>query len=190
MHRPNPPDSHITPLCPSPARRPPPTPARRSMMIRGESFRSDFRVPTHMVHCMTNAQSIDRLVQSTGRATFLGKEFLAKNGFGSVQVLMTDVDFRTVKAYIKLSNTIKERLQEGKTLEQCFSGARRGYWQLTGITLDATKSGSGQGTLARFLAMPLHSELCPPLIPFHLRGCFLSIRMSAPCPSLSSGPAV
>lgn len=37
---------------------------------------------------------------------------------------MTDVDFRTVKAYIKLSNTIKERLQQGKTLSQCFSGAQ------------------------------------------------------------------
>lgn len=59
--------------------------ASRSMMIRGESFRSDFRVPTHMVHCMTNAQSIDRLVQSTGRATFLGKDFLARNGFNCVQ---------------------------------------------------------------------------------------------------------
>ena len=43
------------------------------MMIRGESFRSDFRVPTHMAHAMTNAQSVDRLVQSSGRATFLGK---------------------------------------------------------------------------------------------------------------------
>lgn len=151
-------------------------PSFRSMMIRGESFRSDYRVPTHMVHCMTNAQSIDRLVQSTGRATFLGKDFLARNGFNCVQarrgtcrvssllaaaylpssasrggcgvieglfwrrrkvtispapiaadrqVLMTDVDFRTVKAYIKLSNTIKERLQLGKTLSQCFSGAAR-----------------------------------------------------------------
>lgn len=41
------------------------------MMVRGESFRSDTRVPTHMANRMSNGQSLDRVVQSAGRASFL-----------------------------------------------------------------------------------------------------------------------
>lgn len=37
-----------------------------SMMVRGDSFRADVRLPTHMVNAMSNATSLDRLVQSAG----------------------------------------------------------------------------------------------------------------------------
>ena len=38
-----------------------------SQMIRGDSFRSDWRVPTHILQQLSNAMSVDRLVQSAGR---------------------------------------------------------------------------------------------------------------------------
>ena len=54
-----------------------------SQMIRGDSFRSDWRVPTHIVQQLSNAMSVDRLVQSAGRASFIGKELLDINATAS-----------------------------------------------------------------------------------------------------------
>ena len=54
-----------------------------SQMIRGDSFRSDWRVPTHIVQQLSNAMSVDRMVQSAGRASFIGKELLDINATAS-----------------------------------------------------------------------------------------------------------
>ena len=81
-----------------------------SMMVRGDSFRSDTRLPTHMVNSMSNATSLDRLVQSAGRASFQGLKQLLDSGFGRVRVLMSEGDFRAVRAYVSLMEEIRARL--------------------------------------------------------------------------------
>lgn len=58
-------------------------------MCRGISFRSDKRVPTHMLLSLGRGHNISTIVQSLGRATFNGKTILNDNGFDSVTVLMT-----------------------------------------------------------------------------------------------------
>jgi hypothetical protein len=99
-----------------------------SMMIRGDSFRSDYRVPTHMVNHLSNAMSIDRLVQSAGRATFQGAKYLADNGFECVHVLMLQTDFATVQAYVKFMDELRDRLVIQKlSVEQCFDSERFQY---------------------------------------------------------------
>jgi hypothetical protein len=99
-----------------------------TMMIRGESFRSDRRVPTHMLNHMSGAMSIDRIVQSAGRATFQGADFLQRNGFDGVSVLMLKFDYDTVRAYMRLMDEIKRRiLVEGHTVVQCFSANTEPY---------------------------------------------------------------
>ena len=103
-----------------------------SQMIRGDSFRSDFRVPTHMVQMLSNAMSVDRLVQSAGRSSFLGKEKLqeiatatAGGGHGHVRVLMTFLDYLTVRAYVEFMSMIADEINTGAKVEELFDPAKR-----------------------------------------------------------------
>ena len=109
-----------------------------TMMIRGESFRSDRRVPTHMVNHMSGAMSIDRIVQSAGRATFQDfGGFLEKHGFDGVSVLMLKYDYETVRAYMRLMDEIKRRIVIGKqTVAQCFSADAEPYPDDLWVLLD------------------------------------------------------
>ena len=109
-----------------------------TMMIRGESFRSDRRVPTHMVNHMSGAMSIDRIVQSAGRATFQDFDgFLEKNGFDGISVLMLKYDYDTVRAYMHLMDEIKKRIVIGKqTVAQCFSADAEPYPSDMWVLLD------------------------------------------------------
>jgi hypothetical protein len=99
-----------------------------SQMIRGDSFRSDWRVPTHILQQLSNAMSVDRLVQSAGRASFIGKELLDVNAIateggaaGHVRVLLTDSDYMTIRAYVEFMNMLAEEITKGKTVEQLVS---------------------------------------------------------------------
>jgi hypothetical protein len=103
-----------------------------SQMIRGDSFRSENRVPTHMVQMLSNAMSVDRLVQSAGRSSFLGKERLQViasetpgGGAGQVRVLMTFLDYLTVRAYVEFMSMIAEEINTGATVEELFDPAKR-----------------------------------------------------------------
>ena len=58
-------------------------------MCRGISFRSNKRVPSHLLLALGRGHNISTIVQSLGRATFNGKTVLNQNGFESVTVLMT-----------------------------------------------------------------------------------------------------
>lgn len=99
-----------------------------SMMIRGDSFRSYRRVPTHMVSHLSNAMSVDRLVQSVGRATFQGKPMLEANGFDRVRVLIMHLDFLTVKAYMALMDLLRDLImKEHRSLSFCFDPAQVQY---------------------------------------------------------------
>ena len=109
-----------------------------TMMIRGESFRSDRRVPTHMVNHMSGAMSIDRIVQSAGRATFQDfGGFLERNGFSGVSVLMLKYDYETVRAYMRLMDEIKRRIVIDKhSVAQCFSADAAPYPSDLWVLLD------------------------------------------------------
>jgi len=102
-----------------------------SQMIRGDSFRSDWRVPTHILQQLSNAMSVDRLVQSAGRASFIGKELLDINALqtdggeaGHVRVLLTDVDYLTVRAYVEFMNMLADEITKGKSVEELFDPSR------------------------------------------------------------------
>jgi len=102
-----------------------------SQMIRGDSFRSDWRVPTHILQQLSNAMSVDRLVQSAGRASFIGKELLDINALktdggeaGHVRVLLTDVDYLTVRAYVEFMNMLADEISKGKSLQELFDPSR------------------------------------------------------------------
>ena len=116
----------------------------RSMMVRGESFRSDLRVPTHMLNHMSNGQSLDRVVQSAGRASFIvpikaGESprpvqvwgLHARSGLRTAsaagpllshqaQVLMSSLDLEAVRAYIRYMNLMSDRIAETRTISSCF----------------------------------------------------------------------
>jgi hypothetical protein len=68
-----------------------------SQMTRGISFRSDRRVPTHIIVSRGGGYSVEDMVQTMGRATFCGKVVLEKNGFEGVTVLATYQDLTCAK---------------------------------------------------------------------------------------------
>jgi hypothetical protein len=123
-----------------------------SMMIRGDSFRSNYRVPTHMVNHLSRAMSVDRLVQSAGRATFQGKKFLQDNGFDRVSVLMLEMDYRTVRAYMALMRELRQRIVVQKqTLEQCFAEDAKYPEEIYVLADKKQKRGIGNRNEALFL---------------------------------------
>lgn len=84
-----------------------------TQMIRGNSFRSNGRVPTHIIQSLGAANSIEKMVQACGRGTYQGKEQLFANGFDQVRVLMTEADFSTLIAYSKFVDELVEKIKEG-----------------------------------------------------------------------------
>lgn len=92
-------------------------------MCRGISFRSDGRVPTHMLMSLGRGHNASTIVQTLGRSTFNGKQILNANGFDSVTVLATANDYtmcHKMQAYI---DTIYERIQLGDTFAEAVTGA-------------------------------------------------------------------
>jgi len=97
-----------------------------TMMARGNSFVTDSRVPTHLVLAMKPGASIDLLVQTAGRATFLRRSISEENGWvegqtGVVRVLMPELDYRVVQAYPDLVDLVNEHLLEGTSINEIFS---------------------------------------------------------------------
>lgn len=81
-------------------------------MRRCISYRSDRRVPTHMVLLLGNNQSDESYIQALGRATFNGLgTVLTKNGHSHVTILTSKNDFAMARKYQKyipvLSQLIK-----------------------------------------------------------------------------------
>jgi hypothetical protein len=58
-----------------------------SKMQRGMSFRSNQRVPSHILLSLGDGYSTEGMIQALGRATFNGKHILRTNGFQNVTVL-------------------------------------------------------------------------------------------------------
>ena len=94
-----------------------------SRMQRGDSFRSDHRVPTHILVSLGKSQSLENLVQALGRATFNGKECLVKNGFQQVTVLMPPEDWDVAQAYPKFQREVHDRVAKGESLQSLLNGS-------------------------------------------------------------------
>ena len=91
-----------------------------SQMIRGDSFRSDRRVPTHICCALGTQMSIEKMVQAIGRATY-GSSTLQDNGFSHVKVLTLANDFCTAKAYPKWLEEMSRMLKDGMTIQEALS---------------------------------------------------------------------
>ena len=92
-------------------------------MQRGDSFRSNGRVPTHIVCAFGDAMSIDKNLQAFGRATYIGKDELKKNGFDHVTALATAADFSSIRAYPEWLKEMETKLGSGKDVQQAMSSS-------------------------------------------------------------------
>jgi len=91
-----------------------------SQMFRGDSFRSDCRVPTHICCALGTAMSIEKMVQAMGRATY-GDSKLEENGFTHVTVLTFANDYDTAKAYPVWLQEMNDKIKDGMTIQEALS---------------------------------------------------------------------
>ncbi|EKX36854.1 hypothetical protein GUITHDRAFT_117023 [Guillardia theta CCMP2712] len=93
-----------------------------SQMIRGDSFRSSLRVPTHLICALGTAMSIEKMVQAMGRATYQNST-LESNGFSHVTVLTYAMDYDTAQAYPQWLLEMETKLAEGMMLPEALSSS-------------------------------------------------------------------
>lgn len=93
-----------------------------SRMQRGDSFRSDRRVPTHTLVALGPSQCIEQLLQALGRATFNGRGVLAANGFPHVTALVPANDWDSAQSYPRFQQELRQRLTQGESLADLLDG--------------------------------------------------------------------
>ena len=84
-------------------------------MTRGISFRSDARVPTHLVFSLGMGHNAMNVVQTLGRTTFNGKDLLSANGWDHVSVLTIKDDLIMAKKKQALVHDIFQMLENKPT---------------------------------------------------------------------------
>jgi hypothetical protein len=93
-----------------------------SQMIRGDSFRSNCRVPTHMCCALGTCMSIDKMVQAMGRATYSDSK-LEQNGFTHVTVLTFANDYDTARAYPVWLQEMNDKIKHGMSIGAALSSS-------------------------------------------------------------------
>lgn len=88
-------------------------------MNRGISFRSDLRVPTHVIASRGLGYSHEDVIQTIGRGTFCAKKQLEANGFSRVTLLSTWEDMVSARKY---SNHVQHRMDCGDSLIDVLQG--------------------------------------------------------------------
>jgi len=91
-----------------------------TQMIRGDSFRSDERVPTHICVNLVLQMSIEKMVQAMGRATY-GDSKLQHNGFEHVTVLTLASDYDTAQAYPVWLQEMSDKLADGMSIHDALA---------------------------------------------------------------------
>jgi len=86
-----------------------------SQMIRGISYRSSNRVPTHILNQLGKSTSIDNVVQSIGRGTGNFKSNLHKNGYEYVTILASEDDFNASKNIYQAADEMIDAIGNGKS---------------------------------------------------------------------------
>ena len=109
-----------------------------SQMLRGDSFRSDCRVPTHICCALGTAMSIEKMVQAMGRATY-GDSMLQENGFTHVTVLTFSNDHDTAQAYPIWLKEMEAKIKNGMTIQQALS-ADALYTDKANVTLGQNRT--------------------------------------------------
>jgi len=96
-----------------------------SRMCRCVSFRSNARVPTHLILTRGPGYSLEDYIQALGRATFNGLSVLKQNGHDGVTVLTDDNDFLAAKKYYVFVQEIVALLQKnpGMNVVAAYRGA-------------------------------------------------------------------
>jgi hypothetical protein len=95
-----------------------------SLMRRGISYRSSKRVPSHLVLQMGRGYSIESVVQTIGRGTFIGREILKRNGFEHVTLLTTSGDWEMVRDYPHYVEEVLRRISEdNEPIREAMHGA-------------------------------------------------------------------
>lgn len=95
-------------------------------MRRCISYRSDRRVPTHMVLLLGQNQSDESYIQALGRATFNGLEtVLAKNGHSHITVLTSKNDFAMARKHQNFVQDISTRVKAGENRQDIISAAKQ-----------------------------------------------------------------
>ena len=96
-----------------------------SKMSRGLSFRSDRRVPTHIIVSRGLGYAVDDVCQTLGRGTFNGKVVLEGNGFQQVTVLATYQDLTSARKYVAMTDHFDYRLRQGDSVWEALAGAQQ-----------------------------------------------------------------
>lgn len=87
-----------------------------SQMVRGVSYRSRHRVPSHFVLLYKSGMPLCRLVQAAGRAMGEQARQLRANGFNHVLMLTQPRDYDAICAYPEFLKAIKQRMAGGASL--------------------------------------------------------------------------
>ena len=110
-----------------------------SQLMRGISYRSTRRVPSHFVLLYGKSMSICRLVQAAGRAHGDQARVLFDNGFKQVTFLTKAHDFDTIKNYPSFLEAIKDRMKGGMSLEDALKTQFSGKFNFSGREHGAKK---------------------------------------------------
>ena len=111
-----------------------------SQLMRGLSYRSSRRVPSHYVLLYGKSMSICRLVQAAGRAHGDQATVLRQNGFEHVTLLTKAHDFDTIKNYPSFLEAIKTRMAGGATLQQALQQQFEGKFNFSSREHGAKKT--------------------------------------------------
>ncbi len=96
-------------------------------MCRGISFRSDKRVPTHMLMSLGTGHNCSTVIQTLGRATFNGLSVLQKNGFDHVKCLTKEDDYTLSVHHPKYIKGVIERVRKGDSLAEAVACADKKF---------------------------------------------------------------
>lgn len=98
-----------------------------TMMQRGNSFRSNHRVPTHILDAIGRTMSLEKHLQTLGRATFQGLHTLRDNNFEHITVLTRPGDFDVCMQYSNFMTELVDKLAAGWSLEECLTSEEVQY---------------------------------------------------------------
>lgn len=108
---------------------------------RSTSWRSDTRVPTHLIMYHRKGQSIENVCQAAGRATFNGRNFLIKNmNRDYIPTAMIKDDFnlvnghcKCIRSIIEVCNTDDESASRKRKILQLIEEFRKGTKRKSGV---------------------------------------------------------
>ncbi|KAJ1627299.1 hypothetical protein T492DRAFT_1120957 [Pavlovales sp. CCMP2436] len=111
-----------------------------SQLMRGISYRSALRVPTHLILLFGSSMSLCRLVQAAGRTN--GEQLcqLNQGGFDHVKVLTPADDFDTIRNYPAFLEAIKAKMEnDGLSLRAALASRQEGKFNFPGRSLAQKK---------------------------------------------------